>query len=515
MRRVVIGMLGGLLLINAVGVVVGIVLLERLEKDAQKTVTINESLLVRANLYLRGISLAEGMERGISEEAIYYELRGLENLLQRCYGCHHGEKVMKALSDLEEMIQRGLKRPDPSNISGVVDAVNSFSSYAFERAMASGERVTGQFSTTLLMVKRLVGITVLGGLVLVGIYTFYSLRRIESLDRQLKEREKTITEWANRWQETFDAVKEMIVIVDRDCRVINYNRAAGESLRGLLLSENFCRALGLPCPCNMRERIRLGDRVYDTRVYKVERPEGWCIFVFRDVTKEVQMEEELRRAERLSALGTMAAGIAHEVSNPLTGVIGYTELLLSEEGDERKKAYLEKLMYSATRIERVVKNVLSFASIGTPKQEDVDLGAFLDEWIQKNYSDLEGIEILKEFYETGSVKVDRGLIEVVLRNLIDNAIEAMRDSGIGDRIQIRTFRADNTVKIEVSDNGPGIREEILKRIFDPFFTTKEPGKGTGLGLSIVHSIITAHGGQIRVYSREGEGTTFTISLPFA
>lgn len=143
----------------------------------------------------------------------------------------------------------------------------------------------------------------------------------------------------------------------------------------------------------------------------------------------------------------------------------------------------------------------------------------LDEFIEDVIKTLEDtrsikdIRIIRDFQYTGPVNVDRGLFEIALLNLLKNAVQAIEESKKGDSIRISSTKENGLVRIEVSDNGPGIPKKILPHIFDPFFTTKGVGKGTGLGLSITHQIISAHKGNIKIHSKEGEGTTFTIRIP--
>ncbi len=278
-----------------------------------------------------------------------------------------------------------------------------------------------------------------------------------------------------------------------------------------LLREDFCKVFfDMTCDCRGSRIISIKDRSFDIRTYRIYDGLRW-ILVLRDVTEQRLMEERLKRVERLVSLGTMAGGIAHEINNPLTAVVGFTELLLIEETDEKRKDFLFQIMDSAKRIQRIVNDLLIFGRKGELRFEEVLLGDFINE-VLKDFEDVRDIKIVKDFSYSGPVRIDRGLFDLVIRNLLNNAIQAIRDSGKGDRVGIRTSRHNGSIKIEIEDNGPGIPERILSRVFEPFFTTKEVGKGSGLGLSIAHNIVISHGGEISVRSKEGEGTVFTITL---
>lgn len=159
--------------------------------------------------------------------------------------------------------------------------------------------------------------------------------------------------------------------------------------------------------------------------------------------------------------------------------------------------------------------MLFLARVGSINTSDVNIGDVIDD-VLKNIYETEGhgsLNILKDLQYTGPVKIDKELFGIVLLNLIKNAIQAIEESKKGDTICVKTFKDDAIIRIEVSDNGPGIPKDHLSLIFDPFFTTKRARKGTGLGLSIAHRIVTAHNGEITVRSKEGEGSTFTITIP--
>jgi two-component system NtrC family sensor kinase len=229
-------------------------------------------------------------------------------------------------------------------------------------------------------------------------------------------------------------------------------------------------------------------------------------------------QTQLIQSEKLSAVGQFVAGVAHELNNPLTSVIGFSEILQEAETDENNRAHLDRISRSAQRCHKIVASLLSFARQHPPERKLVSLPAVADGVLELMAYELRtsNITVVKD-YEADLPKTlaDAHQLEQVFVNILGNARQAIEPSQREGRMVIRTRAVGATVAIEFEDNGPGIRPEHLPRIFDPFFTTKPVGKGTGLGLSLVYGIIQEHGGTISAQSELGRGTTFTISLPIA
>jgi two-component system NtrC family sensor kinase len=228
----------------------------------------------------------------------------------------------------------------------------------------------------------------------------------------------------------------------------------------------------------------------------------------------MQMEEQLRRSEKLAALGTLAAGVAHEINNPLTGILLYSSIINSDKRlDPALLPDVQKVISETQRCAGIVKNLLEFSRESLPKKEGIVLDSILDEVAmffhkQPDFRDI----VIRKIYGKGlpQVSVDPNQIRQVFMNLVINAGHAMPNGG---DLEICTYlSADGEyVCAAIKDNGVGISEDNLTRIFDPFFTTKSIG--TGLGLSISYGIVENNGGSIEVKSRVGEGTTFTVMLP--
>ena len=239
----------------------------------------------------------------------------------------------------------------------------------------------------------------------------------------------------------------------------------------------------------------------------------------RDVTDLKRLEEQLIQAEKLAAMGQMLAGVAHELNNPLTAILGVTELLRERPGaDDSTKRQLELTHRQARRAARIVQNLLEFSRPASPQKKPLDLNNILERTLQLHEHSLRRNNIQVDSRLPGELPGVIGdanqLIQVFL-NLITNAEQAIREVRDSGRIQIRAGRNGNQLTITVQDDGVGIRPEALPRIFDPFYTTKRPGGGTGLGLSICMSIIREHGGNIEADTFPAGGSAFTIYLPIA
>ncbi len=234
----------------------------------------------------------------------------------------------------------------------------------------------------------------------------------------------------------------------------------------------------------------------------------------RMVTTLQETQVELLHKERLASMGQLAAGVAHEINNPLGTILLFSTALNREASCQSQSDDLETIIREATRCKSIVSDLLNFARQQEVLAQPTDIHAALDRVIagQESQSKLAGIEVVRDYEpDLPLIEADPSQIEQVFINLIGNAAEAIEGSG---RIELYTSRhGSNEVEIRITDTGCGIPEAHMTSLFTPFFTTKSFGKGTGLGLSIVYGIIKMHRGQIWVESAVGQGTTFFISLP--
>jgi two-component system NtrC family sensor kinase len=227
-------------------------------------------------------------------------------------------------------------------------------------------------------------------------------------------------------------------------------------------------------------------------------------------------QEQLLQSEKMSAVGQLISGVAHELNNPLTAILGYTQLLESEKLEPRVEEFILKLRKQAQRTQRIVQNLLSFARQHKPKRIHVDLRSVLEDTIALRDYDLKVNNILVERDfdpEMPSVIADPHQLEQVYLNIINNAADAMMEGGRGGHLRINIFPENGNVVTAFHDSGPGIFDP--KHVFDPFYTTKGVGKGTGLGLSICYGIVKEHGGEISAQNHPEGGALLEVRLPIA
>jgi two-component system NtrC family sensor kinase len=230
------------------------------------------------------------------------------------------------------------------------------------------------------------------------------------------------------------------------------------------------------------------------------------------------MEEQLQRAGRLATVGELAAGVAHELNNPLAAIQGFAQLLAARDDvDEILKKDLQTIYMEAKRATTITKNLLSFSRVHDSDKRLTSINEVVEKTLELRTRQLKvsNIEVVVELQpDLPMVMVDSQMHQVFL-NIINNAEQAMTEARDRGKLIVRTRKSGETVQVIFIDSGPGIPKENLTRIFDPFFTTKEVGKGTGLGLSICYGILQAHGGHIYVSSDLGKGATFTVEIPVA
>jgi len=245
--------------------------------------------------------------------------------------------------------------------------------------------------------------------------------------------------------------------------------------------------------------------------------------IFTDLREKLKMERELQetqlqllQSEKMASLGKLAAGVAHEINNPLGGILIFSKMLLEDlPADDPRREDLDRICDEATRCKEIVKGLLEFGRQTSYKMEPTDLNRALVQGISllENQALFHNIRIVKDLDSNlPPITANTGQLNQVFMNIILNAAEAMEGQGTLT-VNTRLGPENDTVIVEFTDTGCGIKEEYLTRIFDPFFTTKEVGKGTGLGLSMSYGIVEKHRGRIWVKSKEGEGSTFTIELP--
>lgn len=337
-----------------------------------------------------------------------------------------------------------------------------------------------------------------------------------------------------RFRSILDSMPQSVVLADAGRRIVQAN-AAGRTLLEQLgtavgegldpfdrfdLAEPVRRALEEGATSAAIEaRLESGERLEIT-VSPVAgedgRPEG-VVLVANDVTESRRLHESLAQSEKLSSLGRMLSGVAHELNNPLTSVLGFSEMARSTPPGDKLTRRLTVIHEEAIRCQRIVQNLLRFARRHQPERRPLSLNEAVESSVALLAYQLrvEGIRIDTELdARVPRIYGDIHELQQAIVNLVGNAHHAIRAAGRAGTVRIRTERmGENRVALEVQDDGPGISDEIRSKIFDPFFTTKPAGQGTGLGLSLVYATVTGHGGTIEATGRPGGGATFRIELP--
>jgi len=257
-------------------------------------------------------------------------------------------------------------------------------------------------------------------------------------------------------------------------------------------------------------------RAATSPLYDAENRPSGVIASVRDITIEKKLEQQIIQSERLAAMGQMIGGFAHELNNPLTSILGLTELLLEDQKDMPSQKQLTMLQQQAKRAAEIVQNLTYFSRPPAPGKSSIQVGELVQRTLHLHAYSLRKNNITVDFVPDTMLPLVSGdphqLMQVFL-NLILNAEQAMREVHDRGVLRIRMARQGDAVQVIFEDDGPGIAAEILPNIFDPFYTTKRPGRGTGLGLSISKAILREHGGNVEAASGSGGGAVFTVSLP--
>jgi two-component system NtrC family sensor kinase len=242
------------------------------------------------------------------------------------------------------------------------------------------------------------------------------------------------------------------------------------------------------------------------------------LLIFTDVSREREEEDKLYLMDRLASLGEMAAGLAHELNNPLTGILTLSQLLVNSDLPDQHKEDIQCVYDEAKRAASIVKNVLLFTRNNSYENGQSSVNDVVREVLRlrEHEEKMKNINIITNLQENiPEIQLDKYQLQQVFLNIILNAEAAIEETNRPGTLTVTSEKVNNHVNIMFADTGCGIKKHVLSRIFDPFFTTKDIGKGTGLGLSICYGIIVKHNGKISVKTQVGKGTTFTIKLPIA
>jgi len=359
-------------------------------------------------------------------------------------------------------------------------------------------------------------------------------KRVEEALRQSEERYRTILEEMEESYFEVDLAGNLTFVNSSACRHLGYSREEliGMSYKGFT-AEDYIKSV-----------LRIFNEVYRTAMpnkgfhWKIIRKDGSPGFidtsvaplrndqgeiigfsgVGRDVTERKKIEDQLILTDRLASIGQLAAGIAHELNNPLTAVIGFSDLLLERDLSADVKEDLGTINREAMRAINIVKGLLAFAREQRIEKALVDINSSIQRGLQlRSYEQrVSNIEVDARFAPALPQVMGNGAqLQQVFISIIVNAEQAMLEAHRRGKLTIVTERVGNIVRVSFTDDGQGISPDNMKQLFTPFFTTREVGKGTGLGLSICHGIVTEHGGKLYAESEPGEGATFVVELPIS
>jgi two-component system NtrC family sensor kinase len=366
-------------------------------------------------------------------------------------------------------------------------------------------------------------------------------------EEKLDDETRVLVSVAKRqWERTFDAISEPLMIVDPSYVIKRANLALADEL-GMAIqrvvgqkchevraasAHRFVGSGAQPCTgCPVAEAQRCGTsgegeirgahgRTTILRAFPVlDQPDGERLTVchYHDVTDERLMAAELASAERLAAIGRLAGGVAHEINNPLGGILAFAQILQRQPvTDEERREYLAEIEESALRCKAIVEALLRFSRQAS---RTVRRSLLVNDVVRDAVRAFAAREPerahparLELADRTPPVLGDAGQLQQVVTHLLTNALDS---GGRRGEVEIATVCDTGEVRIEVRDRGAGIPEEHLPRLYDPFFTTKEEGKGRGLGLAVVYAIVQEHGGKIVARNREGGGAELVVTLPAA
>lgn len=346
-------------------------------------------------------------------------------------------------------------------------------------------------------------------------------RRLKVLQEELLRTEK------DKWKAIIECMKEGVIYVDNGGKIDFYNASAAD-VKELTLSVCYpaCshEALGgqVEDPSSYNRILQAGGRVYESTCSPIRDSEGkhlGMVLVNRDITERREMEKRLMHQEKMTVIGKLAAGIAHELNNPLGVISMFTQMALKKTPSGNPlQEYLDTIKRNTDVCKKVIQSLLSYARMVPVHPRDINLNDCVTDvlFMCRPLVEKHGIKLETELYkELPLFKGDPDLLRQVFMNIVVNAVQALEKGG-RLRVASDVLQEDSAleaVRLVFEDNGPGIAPEHMARLFEPFFTTKPEGAGTGLGLSTCKNIVEGHGGFMQVESEVGKGSRFTVVLP--
>lgn len=366
------------------------------------------------------------------------------------------------------------------------------------------------------------------------------VKRYEGLKQRsakLEELLQIISRGKYMWESTFDAITAPVQIVTGEYDVVRANLSLAA-----VCSKDIAAVIGRKCykvfagrdrPCGgcpLKSSVSQDARImhklenvinglkFEASAYPLIRAVGGQVVLFyRDITEEERLQVEAIQQEKMAAIGMLAGGVAHEINNPLGGILAFTQLLKRDAScNDVMKGDLEEIEKAAVRCKKIVADLLDFSRASKEKERCVlDLNVLLEKifpFIQREIRSLNVELVFDGAAGLPQITAIPDRLQQVFLNLMTNACHAMVKGG-KLTVKTRSINHGSAIQVRVADTGTGIPPEIRNRVFDPFFTTKGPGQGTGLGLSISYRIVKEHGGEISFHNLKGGGTEFVVILP--
>jgi len=359
---------------------------------------------------------------------------------------------------------------------------------------------------------------------------------LQKANATIQEEEEEIKKVKDKLRLIYDSIRDYIMLVDYGRNVREANRHCIESFNlseAFIIGKNLYSLFGMEpmtwdCPVKKsidtmmpveHELVLPDSRTLRLRSFPfIESREGssMAVVYIKDITEQKMLSLKLVQSDKLSSLGELVSGVAHELNNPLTGILCFSELLMDGSHAPAVNDKLRKIHEASQRCKKIIENLLTFARWKRPEKKYEDVNRVIRRCAELREYQLKVDNIgldLDLAADIPKTMIDENQIHQVFLNLINNARDAIKEKGERGRITVRSVLEKDTITVRVEDTGAGLPEEVAARIFDPFFTTKGVGKGTGLGLSISYGIINEHKGHIYAQSMPGKGTAFIVELP--
>lgn len=372
-----------------------------------------------------------------------------------------------------------------------------------------------------------VATTFVGALVLIGMWFWNN-----SLKQLIDQRTKELEDSRDELQKVFDGMNEYMVVLDESKRIVNINASLldhlsdeKENLIGSTLDCAIKFTHGMDIENQVEETLRdnrwtdrevtLGSHAFRIKTYplgEMSDKNGKALVLIHDITAEKISENKLLQSNKMVAIGELAAGVAHEIRNPLGIIRNHSYIMRNSTDSSGISRSLDYIDSAVKRASRIIDNLLNFSRMSGDSIERVKMRTFIENVIELQGKNLDklGIKVHIECYDDLQIEINLESLKHIFINLISNAVDAMKNGG---QIYIQAIIEGSMIALNVSDTGHGIERDDLARIFNPFYTTKEPGVGTGLGLYIVYNEVEKLGGSIDVISEPGKGTSFMIKIP--